>query len=163
MDAVSLTVPSAAAEAVVRETERFGLRVLETGGFLLAPEGTDVISAVGLAGEVGIVRRRGLFQVSELALDRLFCFADVERAWIPAQFHSHEFGDRLSPTDRDYGLRVDGFVSAIVPAFATPPTGITDWGWWRFEAGGWNRVGPPATGSGEVRVVVFDEDGVRDR
>ena len=78
MGEVSLGMPSAAALAIAEEIRRFGRQSLETGGFLLAPEGTDRVTFVALAGDTGIERSWGLFEISAIALDRLFGFASSE-------------------------------------------------------------------------------------
>jgi len=156
----ALTVPAAAVTTVVADVARYGAANVETGGFLLAPRPDDTTTIVALAGEVGIVRRRDQFQVSELALDRLFAHADDQGLWIPAQFHSHGLAAFMSDCDVDHGLSVDGFVTTVVPYFASPPLDVGQWGWWRFD-GVWVPLLPPRTLSAAVSVIVFDEDGVR--
>lgn len=160
MNANPLTIASAAIETVVADVRHFGAGNVETGGFLLAPLETDAITAVALAGEIGIVRRRDLFQISDLALDRLFAYADESEMWIPAQFHSHGLAAELSRCDVEHGLAVEGFVSTIVPWYADPPLDPASWGWWRYESR-WTRLGQPAVVAGESVAVVFDEAGVR--
>jgi hypothetical protein len=102
-----------------------------------------------------------MFQVSELAMDRLFEFAADRGYWVPAQFHSHLARAFLSVTDQEHGLRVNGFTSAVVPDFADPPASVAAWSWWRFGSGGWVAAPAPHTADGDVEVVIFDEDGVR--
>lgn len=155
-----LVLPEAAAEAIVADVARYGREHVETGGFLLAPVGTDTVDAIAYAGTRGIVRRSDFFQVSELALDALFAHVETRELWIPAQYHSHGLGAFMSDCDEEHGLSVAGFVSAIVPFFASPPRDPSAWGWWRFE-GRWIPLSPPAAETGEVAVLVFDEDGVR--
>lgn len=160
MTANELTLPEAATAAVIADVLRFGTARVETGGFLLAPRGSDAISAVALAGSGGIVRRRDLFQVSDLALDRLFAYADENGLWIPAQFHSHGHGAFMSACDVEHGLSVAGFVTTIVPHFAEPPADPASWGWWRYD-GGWVPVGPPRPSFDGVVVITVDEEPVR--
>lgn len=160
MNANPLTIVSAAIETVVADVRRFGAGNVETGGFLLAPVETETITAVALAGEIGIVRRRDLFQISDLALDRLFAYADESDLWIPAQFHSHGLVAELSRCDIEHGLAVEDFVSTIVPWYADPPVDAAAWGWWRYGSR-WTRLGPPAILPRASVTVVFDEDGVR--
>jgi hypothetical protein len=115
-----LILPEPATAAMLADVTRFGGKSVETGGFLLAPRDEDTIAIVALAGAAGIVRRRRMFQVSEIALDRLFAHADRRELWIPAQFHSHGGAAFMSPTDIAHGLSVEGFVTTILPDFASP-------------------------------------------
>lgn len=162
---MSITIPVAGVTAVVDETVAFGARDLETGGFLLVPRASSaerdtLVSAIALAGDVGIVRRRDVFQISAPALDRIFTFADDHDMWIPVQFHSHGIGAFLSVTDERHGLRVEGFVSTVIPTYTAPPRDLARWGWWRFEAGRWRDAEPGQVTGGTVQVVRFDEAGV---
>lgn len=157
-----ISLPAMAVDATADEVGTYGKRDVETGGFLLASPDKPEISVVAFAGDVGIVRRRYLFQISERALDRIFTFADDRGLWIPGQFHSHGMGAFLSPTDREHGLRVDGFVSAVIPTYAEPPRDVARWGWWRFADGEWVDVDIGRAGIGAVELVRFDEDGIRD-
>jgi hypothetical protein len=159
----SLTVPAAAGLVIAEEVRWFGRRDVETGGFLLAPQGQGTVVVVAFAGQAGITRHRLLFQVSPLALDRLFGFADQRACWVPAQFHSHATEAFLSPTDQQNGLRVSGFTSVVIPRFADPPPDVAAWGWWQFSGPDWTRCWPPGVEGHEVEVVIFDEEGVRAR
>lgn len=159
----SLVVPAAAARAIADEVCRYGALDVETGGFLLGPEGTGSVSTVALAGTSGITRRRLQLQISEIALDQLFAYAGEQGCWVPAQFHSHAGEAFLSRTDREHGLRVPGFVSAVIPGFVDPPTSLDVWTWWRFDRGEWHPADSPSTEGCDLRQVIFDEDGVRDR
>lgn len=154
-------LPQAAASAVVADVALFGQRRLETGGFLLAPRGSEQTLIVARCATAGILRRAGLFQVSERALDRLFEYADQHELWIPVQFHSHKLAALLSPCDIEHGLSVEGFVTTIVPYFHAPSADPARWGWWRYR-GGWKRASSPETSPTPAHVIVFDEDGVRD-
>jgi hypothetical protein len=155
---------SGVVHAVVAETRVYGARNLETGGFLTAPTNSDDISGVVVAGTTGIERRADLFQISERALDRLFSYADDKRLWMPVQFHSHRFGSGMSLTDELHGLRVEGFISTILPRFANPPGDGSQWGWWQFMDGEWRPFPPISIDRQESGpVLVFDEDGVRER
>lgn len=151
-------------DAVVNETRAYGARNLETGGFLTATTNSDDITGVAVAGTTGIERRADLFQISERALDRLFSYADEKGLWMPVQFHSHHFGAGMSLTDALHGLRVEGFISTILPRFANPPDEVSQWGWWQFTDGEWLSFPPISIDRQEPGpVVVFDEDGVRER
>jgi hypothetical protein len=157
------TLPTDAVAAVTRETREYGAQLLETGGFLVARGGSDALTGVAVAGGSGIVRHRRLFQISERALDSLFTFADDGNFWIPVQFHSHQVAAFMSETDAQHGLRVEGFVSAIIPNFASPSDDVSSWGWWQFHNRDWYSCAPVAVHSAAVDlVVVFDEDGVRE-
>jgi len=157
-----IVLPEDAAQAIVADVARHGSRDVETGGFMLAPVGTDTVTAIARAGEKGIARRREFFQISDLALDALFGYVEEHELWIPAQYHSHGVGSFMSDCDVEHGLSVAGFVSVIVPFFADPPVVPSAWGWWRFEGHHWVPLGPPAPGNGEVVArVVFDEETVR--
>ena len=160
MNTDSLILPIVGVRLITEDVARFGAYPAETGGFLLAPRETELVTTIALAGTRGIVHRRGLFQVSELALDRLFAYADERDLWIPAQYHSHGGRAFMSPTDIDHGLSVAGFVSTIVPFYATPPADPARWGWWQYD-GEWTTIDPPRVEPAVASAIVFDEDGVR--
>jgi len=155
-----LALPAIAGHIIAEEVRQFGQRGVETGGFLLAPRGQGTVTVMAFAGEAGIIREHLLFQVSALALDQLFGFADQRSCWIPAQFHSHTAGPFLSITDQQLGLRVNGFTSAVIPHFANPPAKMTGWGWWRYSSEGWAPCQPPQIIGNDMEVVTFDEEGV---
>jgi hypothetical protein len=159
---VSVTIPDAGVAAIVKETALFGGRDLESGGFLLVPRESSAaaVSTVAFAADVGVVRYRDVFQISERALDRIFTFADDHDLWIPAQFHSHEFDTFLSYTDKQHGLCVEEFISIVIPTFAAPPEDAGRWGWWRFTADRWRVAEPGGVTAGTVQLVRFDEAGV---
>ena len=158
-----LSISKDAVTQVVNEIRAFGRNALETGGFLLAPRDVPWVTVVAFAGARGIVRRRDLFEISERALDRLFVFADESELWAPIQFHSHRLGKFLSRTDREHGLRSEGFVSVVVPKYDDPPTSMEAWGWWRFRSGAWTTSPSCAVAEAAIRIIEFDEAGVRDR
>ena len=157
----ALVLHSAAVVVVADDVARFGGAALETGGFLLGPRDGNAIDTVAVAGTAGIVRRRDLFQVSDLALDRLFTYADEQGLWIPAQFHSHGLEAFMSECDIAHGLSVEGFVTTIVPHFADPPRYTARWGWWRYD-GRWTPIMPPTVVRGTVTMIRFDEEGIGD-
>lgn len=152
-------MPLLAVKAVIEHVRLYGLRRLETGGFFLLPRDEKTVSTVAVAGTAGIVRRHNLFQISERALAQLFAYADSRDLWVPIQFHSHGRGALLSFTDVAHGFCVEGFVSVVIPDYATPTSDVTSWGWWCFSAGEWLPVEPAKVGTGYVVVVRFDEDG----
>ncbi len=160
----ALSLSNRAVTALTDEVKRYGIEGLETGGFLMASVDGEVVSAVALAGVSGILRRPDLFQISERALDRLFTFADDHGLSIPVQFHSHRFGAHMSRTDALHGLRVEGFISTIVPSFADPPSDVAEWGWWEFRDGAWETYPPAPIQVRSLDLIVeFDADGVRER
>jgi len=159
-----LVIPDAAVGPIVADVQQYGAAQLdvETGGFLLAPADDQTrVTTVALAGEKGITRRRGLFRVSGPAIEVLFGWADDHDLRIPAQVHSHGREASLSATDQRGGFNVTGFISCVVPFFRRPPTDPLLWGWWMFDGRTWVPAGQPALDGGPVRVVTFDEDGVR--
>lgn len=132
---MSVLIPVGGVAALADAAAVFGARGLETGGFLLAPradpdDGYPAVTAVALAGDAGITRDRDMFQVSERALARIFTFADDHGLWIPAMVHSHRAAAFVSATDQRHGLSADGFVSAVIPRYASPPRDPASWGWW---------------------------------
>ena len=156
-----IVLPGSAAHGIASEVRAYGARDVETGGFLLASGGLDVVTVVALAGRTGVLRRRDLLQVSERAVDRLFEYADQRGLWIPAHFHSHGGPAFLSPTDRRHGLAVEGFTTTVLPSYSAAPSDPAKWGWWRFESGEWRPIAPPAAPDAASEFVWFDADGVR--
>ena len=151
-----------AVEIIAAETARFGALGVETGGFVLYPTDSDEPSVVALVGERGISRHPRLLEISALAIDRLFGFADDHNLRVRVQFHSHREEAFLSVTDKEFGLRVPGIVSTVIPNFADPPADPRSWGWWMFNADDWAEIAPWTLAGEAPRVVVFDEDGAHD-
>lgn len=161
----TITASLGAITAVIAEVRACGRNSLvETGGFLLADRAKSVVTCVAIAGDVGILRHKNLFQISERALDCLFTYANEQALWIPVQFHSHLLDARMSLTDEWHGLRVEGFISTIVPCFTKPSPDVSVWGWWQFDSGKWRRTQPVTViGDDDVDVITFDEDGIHER
>jgi hypothetical protein len=162
---MTVLIPAPGVTAIVDETATFGVQDLETGGFLLAPRAScpdrdSPVAVIALAGDTGIMRGRGVFQISGRALDRIFTFADDHDLWIPAQFHSHKVGAFLSWTDQRHGLRVDEFISSVIPTYACPPRDLARWGWWQFVSGAWHGTEPGRVTGETVETLRFDEAGV---
>ena len=155
----TLTMAPAAVTAITTEIATFGQLGVETGGFLLAPADSRVVTVVAFTATVGIARHRRLLEISPGALARLFDYADGRDLRVPAQFHSHEGTAFLSYTDKTHGLRVDGFTSVVIPAFASPPTDPAAWGWWTFHDYDWTAICPAVLGGSDVQLIRFDEDG----
>jgi hypothetical protein len=164
---MSLVMPADAVATVTADVRLWGNPRLqtdgvETGGFLLAPRGGQAVSVVALAGTRGVLRTPLQFTVSGQAIEVLSEWADEHSLRILAQFHSHRDGAALSPIDRVGGIRVENFVTTVVPTFSNPPTDPTRWGWWRFYRGDWMPEPRPISGAGGVQAVLFDEVGTRE-
>ncbi|MFD8389866.1 hypothetical protein ACFV2N_11855 [Streptomyces sp. NPDC059680] len=162
-DTRKLVLPAGAVDPVLEEIQRHGLADQESGALLLTGQSDMHVLVVAVAGTAGIVRAPGLFTVSAVAYDRLFTFAEERSCRVRAMIHSHPEEAFLSRTDRAYSLRVPGFVSAVVPAYAAPPADPALWGWWRFEQD-WLPCTAPVVDPTllPVYTVVFDEEGVRE-
>jgi len=155
-------MPADAVNAIAHDVMHFGKSDVETGGFLIAPRSdANVITTVAIAGAIGIFRHPRMFRISAKAIDVLFAWSDGNGFHVPAQFHSHGVTGFLSDTDRRDGFNVTGFVSCVVPHYVDPPRDHTRWGWWKFQGQIWMPISPPNVGTSSVKLVVFDEDGVR--
>lgn len=156
------TIPAVAVIAIAHDVMHFGKSDVETGGFLIAARSDpDVITTVAVAGETGIFRHPLMFRISARAIDVLFAWCDEYGFHMPAQFHSHRDAAFLSATDRRDGFNVTGFISCVVPSYVDPPREHTRWGWWEFQGKTWMPISPPTVGTNSVKMIVFDEDGMR--
>lgn len=156
----SLSITSETVAALTSEVAAWGCRGVETGGFLLG--GDDrAISCIALSGGPGIRRDRNHFRISGRAVAALFIYADEHDYAIHAQFHSHRGSAFLSDTDLAHGFDVDGFVTAVLPTYASPPLDLRAWGWWAYR-GNWLPTRSPVVVAGDTRVLRFDEEGVRE-
>jgi hypothetical protein len=159
-----VVLPAESVSAIIAEVRRHGRLDLETGGFLLGPEAEPSrVEVIALAGDQGIERAWGLFRVSGRAVEQIFAWAEEHELRIPAQFHSHGRGARLSSLDRREGFNVRGFISCVVPSYRKPPPDPLAWGWWWFNGTSWVDAPAPAFRAGRAAVVTFDEAGVRAR
>jgi hypothetical protein len=156
----NLIFPKACLSVIHEEVKRYGECDLETGGFFLTESESDEIDVLALAGEIGITRTWGLFQVSGKAIERLFDWADGETLRISAQLHSHCLSAFLSETDTDYGFNVDGFQTSVIPSYCNPPFLPQQWRWWQFTKHRWIEIGSPELGSQNCRIIKFDERGI---
>lgn len=156
-----LEVPAAALARLLADVVRFGDNGLETGAMLLSSRRDRHADVLALCGEHGIERRADQFVISGAALAQLFDWTDEAGARVVAQVHSHGGLARMSPTDRRFGLTVEGFTSAIVPHFGRPPNDPAAWGWWRFQDQVWVPSDPGSAVAAPSRTVIFDEEGVR--
>lgn len=143
------------------EVFRWGALGAETGAFLLRPrKGLSLPGVVALAGLSGVERRVDQFAMSGACMDRLSEWAEENEYRIAAQVHSHLDEAFLSPIDRVGGLRMEGFISGVVPNFAEPDPFSGSWGWWTFRDGDWRTRESRDVIDEEVTVLVFDEGGV---
>jgi hypothetical protein len=157
-------ITTAAVAAMVAEVAHHGAAGVETGGFLLVPRSDPTLTVVAaMAGAAGIARRPDQLIISGPAVDVLSEWADDRDLRIAVQFHSHATAAFLSPIDRRGGVRVDGFISTVLPTFHAPPPATSRWGWYRFADGDWNPRPAPATVAGATQTIRFDEVGVDDR
>jgi proteasome lid subunit RPN8/RPN11 len=162
MSEPNLIMPPTVATRLCADIRRHGQAGVETGGLLLAKPGDSTVSVVAVAGTTGIVREYGLFIITRPAFDALFTWAEDHELQVRAMVHSHADEAFLSRTDREGGLRVKGFRSAVVPTFDNPPEDPALWRWWTFTSD-WTptqapRLDPTVTSADSV---VFDGDGVR--
>ena len=150
-----------AGEIIASEVVRWGALGVETGAFLLCPrKGLSLPSVVALAGLSGVQRHVDQFTLSGVCIDLLSEWAEENDYRIAAQVHSHLDEAFLSSIDRVGGLRMEGFISGVVPNFAEPDPFPGSWGWWTFTDGDWRTRQLPDVIDEEVTVLVFDEGGV---
>jgi proteasome lid subunit RPN8/RPN11 len=141
-----------------------GATGVETGGFLLVHRPDPAVTGVlALAGATGIVRQPDQFIISGAAVDLLSEWAENYDLRVVAQFHSHRGPAFLSSIDRRGGMRVAGFISAVIPNFRRPPASPDAWAWFTFIAGGWQLRPPLRSVRGEVQIISFDEEGIVER
>lgn len=162
MSTEPLLLPCGALAPIAEHVRHYGAKGVETSAFLLAPENAPSrIVVVAFSGERGVTRRPDLFHVSGRALEQLFTWADDAHMRVRAQVHSHRREALLSRTDKKHGLSVRGFTSGVIPNFVDPPRDPGGWGWWRFDGGRWLPVAAAPLVNDEVRLIAFDEDGIR--
>ena len=154
-------LPDSAIAAMTAHVRSHGALGVETGGLIIA-DAAGRPQAVACAGDTGITRRPGLFKMSGAALDQLFTVCEA-RAWnVVAMFHSHAVDAFLSTTDRELGLNIRGFTSIVIPEYANAPADPTSWAWFSFDGTRWRDDQPWQTVDATIRVLDFDEDGVRE-
>lgn len=147
--------------AVQGHVESWGKVGRETGAFLLRRRESDTVDMIAWPLVVGIVRSRGQFAVSGIALVRLFEWCGDEDIQIAALLHSHKFDAFLSPVDLKHGFAAEGFLSTIVPDYATPPREPRQWKWWSFTGGRWiDAQAPDVAEAVSFSGVSFDESKV---
>jgi hypothetical protein len=162
MSEPNLIVSADAASRLCADMRRYGQTGVETGGFLLTRPGDATVRVLAVAGTTGIIREYGLFIVTRPAFDAIFSWAEGHDLQVRAMIHSHAEKAFLSHTDREGGLRVRGFYSAVVPTFANPPVDPAAWGWWIYGSDWVESPAPPVDAAANLTdSVVFDGDGVR--
>lgn len=159
----AFTIPSALSERIADVARDSGTQLVEAGGFVLGPMGTERGTVLALTGEEGIDRSWGLFRVSGLAVATVFEWAADHELRILSQWHSHRFEAFLSKTDLDHGFNVPGFRSAIVPYYEQPSSDPRDWGWWMYQHGSWVETAAPELDGGDFSVITFEEGRVHER
>jgi len=156
------TLPADMGPAIATVVRASGEDVVETGGFVLAEADSTHGTVLALAGDKGIDRTWGIFQVSGEALGTLFEWADDRDLTVLAQWHSHRREAFLSKTDLEHGFNVPGFRTAVVPHFEAPSSDPTQWGWWTFDGTRWVEFAGPACGASGFRVISFEEGRVHE-
>lgn len=161
MTTSTLLLPTGAVSSVIATVQQHGQAGQETGALLLTAPRDPAVRLVALAGATGIERGPGLFVITAGALDVLFTYAEERSLQVRAMIHSHPGEAFLSRTDRLYTLRMTGFINAVIPNFAAPPSAPAAWGWWRFEKD-WTACPAPLTDSGlpQARILTFDSEGI---
>ncbi len=156
-----LRLPESALSPIQSHVAEFGQLSAESGGFFVGATDSPVITSIMFANGLGIERKHGGFAVSAKAIDVLFGWVENQGARVWAQFHSHPTDAFLSAIDIKYGFSVEGFTSAVIPRFSSPPRDSNQWGWWRYEGKSWQRItGPAIVRNQIVSVYTFGEDGV---
>lgn len=158
----TLQLPTQAARAAINDSTQWGTaHNVESGGFFLTAIATSTVTAVAVAAKHGVLRRRDQFVITGPALETLSEWAEYNQLRIAAQYHSHAHGTALSPIDRAGGIRVHGFMSAVIPTFTNPDVEPDQWGWWQFDTPNWIAATPPrVTPASDLTVIRFDESGI---
>jgi hypothetical protein len=156
---MNLSIADSVTTALQHHVREWGQLDRETGAFLLNHSDSQIVDMIAWPQTAGVVRSRGQFRVSGLALARLFDWCGEHDVQIAALLHSHKKKAFLSPTDLKYGFAAEGFLSAIVPDYATPSANPARWGWWRFQDGEWVDEHSPIVRTAPFNGVSFDEDG----
>jgi proteasome lid subunit RPN8/RPN11 len=157
-----LLLPVSSVAPLTSHVRGHGTAGVETGAILLAPIGTETITTIALAGTNGVVRRQDLFVMNMRVIDAIFSYAEQLGLQARVHLHSHRGGAFLSDTDRAGGIRVPGFIAAVLPTYRNPPSDPKRWGWWSFSGTDWNSRSPaelvrdlPTT------IITADAEGIR--
>jgi hypothetical protein len=158
---MTLELPSTLPAQIAAHVELWGQKNCESGLLLLGRPEATLAHAAAWPGDKGIVRTRGKFAISGLALAQIFDWASERELVVRALIHSHGGRAFLSWVDFDYGFSVPDFISAIVPHYREPSADVSGWGWWRFDGERWADFDPPSLVDEALSEVTFDENGVR--
>jgi hypothetical protein len=158
---MSLQMPDALPRQIAAHVEQWGQKRCESGLLLLGRPDEALAHVAAWPAEKGIVRARGKFAISGLALAQIFDWASERELVVRALIHSHGGRAFLSWVDLDYGFSVPDFISAIVPDYRKPSADVEDWGWWRFDGERWADFAPPSLVDEALSEVTFDEKRVR--
>jgi hypothetical protein len=156
-----LAVPNALPEQIAVHVEGWGQKSCESGLLLLGQPEEALAHVAAWPGKKGIVRMRGKFAISGLALAQIFDWASERELVVRALVHSHGGRAFLSWVDLDSGFSVPDFVSAIVPQYREPSSDVSDWGWWQFDGERWGDFDAPSLVDEALIELTFDENGVR--
>jgi hypothetical protein len=156
---MSLAIPSALPAKIAAHVESWGQENCESGLLLLGRSGEALAHVAAWPKKTGIVRRRGKFAISGLALAQIFDWATERDLVVRALIHSHCGRAFLSWVDLDYGFSVPAFISAIVPRYREPSSDVADWGWWEFDGEKWTDLDTPGLVDIALTEVTFDEGG----
>lgn len=88
----------------------------------------------------------GIVTLDGTNLGRLWAHCQKHRLEIVADIHTHPFGARQSPSDRDNPIvAIPGHIALIVPRFARPPVQLVDIKAYEYLGGKKWRNCPPRT------------------
>jgi len=156
---MSLAIPSALPAKIAAHVESWCHENCESGLLLLGGSDEVLVHVAAWPKKKGIVRKRGKFAISGLALAQIFDWATERELVVRALIHSHGGRAFLSRVDLDYGFSVPAFISAIVPHYREPSSDITDWAWWEFDGEEWVNLDAPRLIDAPLTEVTFDEHG----
>jgi hypothetical protein len=156
---MSLEIPDGLPAQIAAHVQEWGRLNCESGLLLLGRPEEGLADVAAWPGTTGIVRRRGRFAISGLALAQIFDWATDRELVVRALIHSHGGRAFLSWVDLDHGFSVPGFISAIVPHYRAPSVDVATWGWWEFNGGEWTNRETPRLVRRALREVAFDERG----
>jgi hypothetical protein len=156
------SLPAQMASDIAATARMAGVRLVETGGFVLGNPDDSAGTVLALTGEVDIERREQLFHVGGLALSTLFEWADEQELSVLAQWHTHRRQAFLSKMDVEQGLNVPGFVTSVVPDFERASPAPDRWGWWTYNGAAWAPTAPPAVTTAPFRTVTFERGRVHE-
>ncbi|MGH6956806.1 MAG: hypothetical protein ACREEW_09115 [Caulobacteraceae bacterium] len=152
-------MPQSALRSSMAEMARDGARDCEGIALWLGRRHENVAEithVVGLRGP-GVHRRPDYLSITPELLNDVTDAAIELGVFLVGQIHSHPpgAGVGLSPLDQRFGIRAQGYLSAVAPNFAARlDTPTSACGFHLFEGGTWRRFGPEEC---VRRVEVFDD------